>query len=115
LKKRRERREAEENQQPFKIAFPSPSPEHGKPDELVPVLDKTLGVPLFQEQAMKIAMVAAKFTGDQANGLRRAMATFRHMGTIHTYEELMVGNMIQRGYDPEFAKSCFNQIKGFGE
>jgi error-prone DNA polymerase len=64
---------------------------------------------------MKIAMVAAEFTGGEANGLRRAMATFRHMGTIHSYEEMMVGRMIARGYDPEFAKDCFNQIKGFGE
>ena len=58
---------------------------------------------------------AAEFSGDEANGLRRAMATFRHMGTIHTYEEKMVGRMIARGYDPEFANNCFNQIKGFGE
>jgi error-prone DNA polymerase len=64
---------------------------------------------------MKIAMVAAEFTGDQANGLRRAMATFRHMGTIHQYEEMMVGGMIRRGYDPDFARRCFDQIKGFGE
>ncbi|HEX4183473.1 MAG TPA: OB-fold nucleic acid binding domain-containing protein, partial [Caulobacteraceae bacterium] len=95
--------------------FPKPSPEHGDKDELRNVLGKTLGVPLFQEQAMRIAMEAAKFTGDEANGLRRAMATFRHMGTIHTYEERMVGRMVERGYDPEFAKNCFNQIKGFGE
>ena len=64
---------------------------------------------------MRIAMVAAEFTGDEANGLRRAMATFRHMGTINTYEDMMVGRMIARGYDPQFAKSCFEQIRGFGE
>jgi error-prone DNA polymerase len=85
------------------------------PDELANVLRKTLGVPLFQEQAMKIAMVAAEFTGEEANGLRRAMATFRHNGTIGNYEELMVGRMIARGYDADFAQNCFNQIKGFGE
>jgi error-prone DNA polymerase len=79
------------------------------------VLHKTLGVPLFQEQAMRIAMEAAKFTGDEANGLRRAMATFRHVGTIGTYEQMMVGRMIARGYPPDFAHNCFNQIKGFGE
>ena len=95
--------------------YPSPSPEHGHPDELKEVLSRTLGVPIFQEQAMKLAMVAAKFTGDEANGLRRAMATFRHNGTIHQYEEKMVGRMIARGYDPAFANSCFEQIKGFGE
>ena len=95
--------------------YPSPAPEHGHPDELKEVLSRTLGVPIFQEQAMKLAMVAAKFTGDEANGLRRAMATFRHNGTIHRYEEMMVGRMIARGYDPVFANSCFEQIKGFGE
>nr|MBP8063260.1 error-prone DNA polymerase [Brevundimonas sp.] len=64
---------------------------------------------------MKIAMVAAEFTGEEANGLRRAMATFRHNGTIGNFEEKMVGRMIARGYDAEFAQNCFNQIKGFGE
>jgi len=115
LKKRQEWREARAAGRPFRIDFPTPAPEHGEPDELEKVLNKTFGVPLFQEQAMRIAMEAAKFTGDEANGLRRAMATFRHMGTIHTYEEMMVGRMIARGYDPEFAANCFNQIKGFGE
>ncbi len=115
LKRRAEKREAEAAHRPFEIEFPRPSPEHGDANELKRVLGKTLGVPLFQEQAMRIAMEAAKFTGDEANGLRRAMATFRHMGTIHTYEEMMVGRMIARGYPQEFAVNCFNQIKGFGE
>ncbi|HEX4196033.1 MAG TPA: error-prone DNA polymerase [Caulobacteraceae bacterium] len=115
LTRRAEQRAAEEAKRPFEITFPHPSPEHGDKEELKRVLGKTLGVPLFQEQAMRIAMEAAKFTGDEANGLRRAMATFRHMGTIHTYEEKMVGGMVRRGYDPEFAANCFNQIKGFGE
>ena len=66
-----------------KVEFPSPAPEHGPPDELERVLGKTLGVPLFQEQAMRIAIEAAKFTPEEANALRRAMATFRHVGTIH--------------------------------
>jgi error-prone DNA polymerase len=94
--------------------YPSPSPEHGPPDELYKVLHKTLGVPLFQEQAMRIAIEAAKFTSEEANGLRRSMATFRNLGTIGKFEDKMIGNMIARGYDPEFAKNCFNQIKGFG-
>ncbi len=94
--------------------YPSPAPEHGPPDELHKVLDKTLGVPLFQEQAMRIAIVAAKFTPEEANGLRRAMATFRNVGTIGKFEEKMVGGMIARGYEPEFAQNCFEQIKGFG-
>jgi error-prone DNA polymerase len=62
-------------------------------------------VPLFQEQAMQIAIDAAKFTPDEANGLRRAMATFRHVGTIHNYEEMLVSRLIERGYDPAFARS----------
>ena len=91
-----------------------PFPKGGNKNELKDVLHKTLGVPLFQEQAMRIAMVAAKFTSEEANGLRRAMATFKNVGTIGNFEDKMVGRMIARGYDPEFAKNCFNQIKGFG-
>jgi error-prone DNA polymerase len=94
--------------------YPAPSPEYGEPDELYKVLHKTLGVPLFQEQAMRIAIVAAGFTSEEANGLRRAMATFRNVGTIGNFEEKMIGNMIGRGYDPQFARNCFEQIKGFG-
>jgi error-prone DNA polymerase len=92
-----------------------PFPKYGDKNELKDILGKTLGVPLFQEQAMRIAIEAAKFTPDEANQLRRAMATFRHVGTIHKFEEKMVGNLIRRGYPEEFAKNCFNQIKGFGE
>ncbi len=91
-----------------------PYPKGGNKNELKDVLKKTLGVPLFQEQAMRIAMVAAKFTSEEANGLRRAMATFRNVGTIGNFEEKMVGRMIARGYDPDFARNCFEQIKGFG-
>ena len=91
-----------------------PYPKGGNKDELRNVLHKTLGVPLFQEQAMRIAIEAAEFTSEEANGLRRAMATFRNVGTIGKFESKMVNNMIARGYDPEFAKSCFEQIKGFG-
>jgi error-prone DNA polymerase len=91
-----------------------PYPKGGNKDELRNVLHKTLGVPLFQEQAMRIAIEAAKFTSEEANGLRRAMATFRNVGTIGKFESKMVNNMIARGYDSAFAKSCFEQIKGFG-
>ena len=97
-----------------KESYPSPSPLHGDKDELRKVLHKTLGVPLFQEQAMRIAIEAAKFTSEEANGLRRSMATFRNVGTIGKFESKMVNNMIARGYDPVFAKNCFEQIKGFG-
>ena len=97
------------------VEFPSPHPDHGPADELRQVLGKTMGVPLFQEQAMRLAMVAAKFSGPEANELRRAMATFRRRGTIDKLREKMVGRMTARGYPAEFAERCFNQIKGFGE
>jgi error-prone DNA polymerase len=97
------------------IDFPSPHPDHGSADELHQVLGKTMGVPLFQEQAMRLAMVAAKFSGPEANELRRAMATFRRRGTIDRLHEKMVSRMVARGYPAEFAERCFNQIKGFGE
>jgi error-prone DNA polymerase len=100
---------------PESVHYPSPHPVHGHADELKEVLKRTLGVPLFQEQAMQIAITAAKFTPDEADGLRRAMATFRHTGTVHTFREKFVGGMVRRGYDPDFATACFNQIEGFGE
>ncbi|MCB2075167.1 MAG: error-prone DNA polymerase [Novosphingobium sp.] len=98
-----------------RVEIPAPGPEHGPPDELTSILGRTLGVPIFQEQAMKIALDAAKFTSAEANHLRKAMATFRSRGMVHELEDLMVGRMVARGYDPEFSQRCFNQIKGFGE
>jgi error-prone DNA polymerase len=86
----------------------------GLPNELAAVLGKTLGVPLFQEQAMKIAITAAGFTPEEANALRRAMATFRNIGTITTFRNKMVEGMVARGYEREFASACFKQIEGFG-
>src|SRR5271170_4720382 len=83
--------------------------------ELEAVLKKTLGVPLFQEQAMKIAIVAAGFTPAEADRLRRAMATFRRVGTIQTFQEKMVEGMAAKGYPRDFAERCFRQIEGFGE
>jgi error-prone DNA polymerase len=83
--------------------------------ELEAVLSKTLGVPLFQEQAMKIAIVAAGFTPSEADKLRRAMATFRRAGTIQTLQEKMVEGMVAKSYPREFAERCFHQIEGFGE
>jgi error-prone DNA polymerase len=97
------------------VTFPCPDLEHGPSDELERILGRTLGVPIFQEQAMKIALDAAKFTAAEANQLRKAMATFRSKGKIETLQEKMVGRMVERGYDPEFAQRCFDQIKGFGE
>src|SRR5206468_2662673 len=115
LRRRFEKRQAEERGRRYEIHYPGPSPHEGPEDELKKVLHKTLGVPLFQEQAMRIAMEAAKFTGEEANGLRRAMATFRHMGTIKDYEFSLADRMIKRGYPEEFARNCVKQIQGFGE
>jgi error-prone DNA polymerase len=88
------------------VSFPS--------EELREVLGKTLGVPLFQEQAMKIAIVAAGFTPSEADSLRRAMATFKRVGTIHTFGEKLVEGMVAHGYERDFAERCFKQIEGFG-
>jgi DNA polymerase III alpha subunit len=83
--------------------------------ELEAVLGKTLGVPLFQEQAMKIAIVAGGFTPGEADKLRRAMATFRRVGTIGSFQTKMVEGMVRNGYERDFAERCFRQIEGFGE
>jgi error-prone DNA polymerase len=96
------------------VDYAAPSAEHGPPDELRNILHKTLGVPLFQEQAMRIAIEAAKFTPAEADGLRRSMATFRHYGSVGEYGVKFVEGMIARGYDAEFAARCFRQIEGFG-
>jgi error-prone DNA polymerase len=98
-----------------RVEIPAPGAAFGPPDELTSILGRTLGVPIFQEQAMKIALDAARFSSAEANRLRKAMATFRSRGNLEQLEELMVGRMVARGYDPDFAARCFNQIKGFGE
>ncbi|URD60337.1 error-prone DNA polymerase [Sphingomonas sp. KRR8] len=97
------------------VVYPRPSPEHGPPDELERILKRTLGVPVFQEQAMKIALDAARFSSEEANQLRKAMATFRSRGTIDLLQDKMVERMVTRGYEREFAERCFHQIRGFGE
>ncbi|HET7256319.1 MAG TPA: error-prone DNA polymerase [Xanthobacteraceae bacterium] len=79
------------------------------------VLERTLGVPLFQEQAMKIAIVAGGFTPGEADQLRRAMATFKRTGTIGTFKIKMIEGMVARDYPRDFAERCFSQIEGFGE
>ncbi|NWG45439.1 MAG: error-prone DNA polymerase [Alphaproteobacteria bacterium] len=84
-------------------------------EELRAVLDKTLGVPLFQEQAMRIAIVAAGFTPAEADRLRRAMATFRKTGLIHEFRHKLIEGMVANGYERDFAERCFRQIEGFGE
>ncbi|HUF86607.1 MAG TPA: error-prone DNA polymerase [Thermohalobaculum sp.] len=89
------------------VEFPS--------DELREVLGRTLGVPLFQEQAMRIAIIAAGFTAEEADRLRRSLATFRRTGTVSDFRERFVGGMVAKGYEPGFAERCFGQIEGFGE
>ncbi|HEY2538590.1 MAG TPA: PHP domain-containing protein, partial [Stellaceae bacterium] len=83
-------------------------------EELRQVLGKTMGVPLFQEQAMKIAIVGAGFAPEEADRLRRAMATFKRSGDIHLFRDKFVAGMVLNGYDRDFATRCFSQIEGFG-
>ena len=97
-----------------KIVYPSPGPAYPA-NELEEVLKRTLGVPLFQEQAMQIAITAADFSPDDADRLRRSMATFRNNGTVSTFKDKFVNGMAARGYDRDFAERCFSQIEGFGE
>ncbi|MEO1732226.1 MAG: error-prone DNA polymerase [Pseudomonadota bacterium] len=88
------------------VSFPS--------DALGEVLGKTLGVPLFQEQAMQIAIVGAGFTPDQADRLRRSLATFKKHGNVSEFRELFLRGMRRNGYEDDFAERCFSQIEGFG-
>ncbi|MGE0501164.1 MAG: error-prone DNA polymerase [Rhizobiaceae bacterium] len=83
--------------------------------ELEEILGKTLGVPLFQEQAMKIAIVAGGFKPGEADELRRAMATFKRTGTIGNYRDRLIEGMVRKNYPRDFAERCFRQIEGFGE
>lgn len=89
------------------VTFPS--------NELGAALGKTLGVPLFQEQAMQIAIIGAGFTPDEADRLRRALATFKKSGTIHLFRERFIDGMLKNGYALDFVERCFSQIEGFGE
>jgi error-prone DNA polymerase len=88
------------------VVFPKP--------ELEKVLGKTLGVPLFQEQAMRVAIECAGFTPGEADQLRRAMATFKHTGGVSKFKDKLVNGMIERGYEKEFAEKTFSQLEGFG-
>ncbi|RDJ97436.1 error-prone DNA polymerase [Paraburkholderia lacunae] len=84
-------------------------------DELRPVLQRTLGVPIFQEQVMHLAMVAAEYTGEQADQLRRAMAAWRRTGNLAKYQKDLTERMLKRGYEPGFINRICKQIEGFGE
>jgi error-prone DNA polymerase len=92
-----------------KVVYPGPK------GEMYDLLHRTMGVPLFQEQAMKLAIVAAGFTPPEADRLRRSMATFRANGTIGQHQDRFVEGMVKRGYPRDFAEGCFKQIEGFGE
>lgn len=86
------------------------------PSEVVrKVLERTMGVPIFQEQVMQLAMVAAGFSGGEADQLRRAMAAWKRKGGLEPYQEKLVNGMLARGYEKDFADRLFNQIKGFGD
>jgi len=91
----------------MEVTYPNP--------ELERVLERTLGVPVFQEQVMEIAMVAAGFSAGQADQLRRSMAAWRRAGAVSEFRDRLVGGMLKNGYDPEFAESIFRQVEGFGE
>ncbi|NTE84749.1 DNA polymerase III subunit alpha [Agrobacterium tumefaciens] len=82
--------------------------------ELEAVLGKTLGVPLFQESAMRVAMVCAGFTGGEADQLRKSMATFKFTGGVSRFKDKLVSGMVRNGYTPEFAEKTFSQLEGFG-
>lgn len=82
--------------------------------ELEDILGRTLGVPLFQEQAMEIAIVAAGFTPNEADGLRRSMATFKAKGKVSDWEKKLISGMVKKGYQEEFARRVFRQLEGFG-
>ena len=88
------------------VVYPKP--------ELEKVLGKTLGVPLFQEQAMRVAIECAGFTPSEADQLRRAMATFKFTGGVSHFKDKLVSGMVERGYTPEFAEKTFGQLEGFG-
>ena len=89
-----------------RVEYPTP--------ELRRVLEKTLGVPLFQEQAMQVAIVCAGFTPSEADALRRSMATFKFTGGVSHFKQKLIDGMVERGYTPEFADKTFSQIEGFG-
>ena len=89
-----------------RVDYPTP--------ELRRVLEKTLGVPLFQEQAMQVAIVCAGFTPSEADALRRSMATFKFTGGVSHFKQKLIAGMVERGYTTEFAEKTFSQIEGFG-
>ena len=84
-------------------------------DDIRAVLERTLGVPIFQEQVIKLAVVAAGFTPGEADQLRRAMAAWKRKGGLNKFQQKLIDGMLARGHDREFAERIFEQIKGFGD
>jgi DNA polymerase III alpha subunit len=103
LERRKKRRENKN----YQVEYPSKA--------LIPVLEKTLGVSIFQEQVMQIAVVAADFTPGQADELRRAMGAWQRTGEMHIYKERLLAGMKKKGYPDDFAAQIYKQIEGFGE
>ncbi|RYY81412.1 MAG: error-prone DNA polymerase, partial [Comamonadaceae bacterium] len=97
------------------ITYERSSRERGPKPRLQQALERTLGVPIFQEQVMEISMIAAGFTATQADSLRRAMAAWTRKGKVHDFHQQLVGGMLANGYSEEFAQRIFKQIEGFGE
>ncbi len=92
---------------PEQVTYPSPA--------LEDALKRTLGIPIFQEQVMQIAMLAAGFSAGESDSLRRSMAAWKRKGGVHKFHDRLINGMTERGYSPEFAKAIFKQIEGFGE
>jgi error-prone DNA polymerase len=92
---------------PDQVVYPS--------EELKKALERTLGIPIFQEQVMQIAIIAANFTPGEADDLRRSMAAWKRKGGVHKFHDRLVGQMVDNGYDKSFAENIFKQIEGFGE
>jgi error-prone DNA polymerase len=84
-------------------------------DEVKQALERTCGVPIFQEQVMQLAVLAADFTPGEADSLRRAMAAWKRKGGLGPFHERLVGRMVEKGYEPDYAERIFKQIQGFGE
>jgi error-prone DNA polymerase len=97
----------ERRNDPRLVSYPSP--------DMKKALERTLGVPIFQEQVMQVAILAAGFTPGEADQLRRAMAAWKRKGGLEKYYERIVGGMLEKGYDREFAEQIYSQIQGFGE
>ena len=99
---------------PYLLRRDGKMPVHYPSEAVASVLSRTLGVPIFQEQVIQLAMVAADFSGGEADQLRRAMASWKKDGRIYEFRDKLIDGMVKKGYDTQFAENLFEQIKGFG-